>query len=144
MRGVYSMITFHSTRAFFPLSKLRQLGQESVLLVLKRHEREQGMQGRMCWLHNAERLQSGGKSTDKLQRQTSLTNFTDKLYWQTLLTNFNDNLSSKISVEYIFVKITWSHETFTWHKINSNLMTHFLGKVPVASLISCFSENVTQ
>ena len=34
----------------------------------------------------------GGLSTDKLYRQTLLTNFTDKLYRQTLLTNFTDKL----------------------------------------------------
>ena len=59
--------------------------------------------------------------TDKLHWQTSLTNFTDKLCWQTLLTNFTSNLFAKISFEYIFIKISWSHETFTWPKISNNL-----------------------
>ena len=54
---------------------------------------------------------------------------------QTSLTNFTGNPSLKISFSYIFVKITWSHKTFTRPK-----MTHLLGKAPVVLLhwILCF------
>ena len=52
-------------------------------------------------------------------------------------------VSSRISkLQFIILKLLYY--TLSILKNNSDAMTHFLGKVPVTSLISFFSENVIQ
>ena len=53
------------------------------------------------------------------------------------------SVSSRISkLQFIILKLLYY--TLSILKNNSDAMTHFLGKVPVTSLISCFSENIIQ